>query len=145
MWYKNICHNIPDRQLGIYLYLYLYKQISLDNYNHCVSTNGWIKCGKELEKKNRAQIETNIIVFDSERRLLAVPLNCRLPRYFSISFQLMSGQLSTIKKIKFEGVRYNGPYCIYHNIPKLFFENNLNSKLLKREPQNPIFNRPIIL
>ena len=145
LWYKTICYNIPDQQLGIYLYLYLYKNIRDDNYNQALVERGWANCGKELEERDHAALKTNILVFDSERRLMAVPLNCRLPKYFSISFQLMSGQLPLIKKLKFEGVRYDGPYYVYHNIPKLFFQNTLNNKLIKRTPQTPIFNRQIIL
>jgi len=145
LWYCGICYNIPDQQLGIYLYLYLYKEIRLKNYDQCINTKGWVNCGKELEEKDRSQSITNILVFDSERRLLAVPLSCRLPRYFSISFQLLSEQLPLIKKLEFDGVRYKDAYYIYQNIPKLFFENNLNHKLLKRSPQYPIFNMQIIL
>ncbi|MBK9415438.1 MAG: hypothetical protein IPN61_18805 [Bacteroidetes bacterium] len=125
LWYNSTCFSIPDQQLGIYLFLYLYKQVAMDNED--------------------AQLKTNILVFDAERKLLAVPLNCMLPRYFSMSFHLMSGKLNPIKKLRFIGVRYDGPYYIYQNIPKLFFENNLNNKLLKRTPRNPIFNKQIIL
>ena len=145
MWYSGTCYNIPDHQLGIYLYLYLYKKIRLENYDQCINTRGWVNCGKELEEKDHSQLKTNILVFDSERCLLAVPLSCRLPRYFSISFQLLSDHLPLIKKLEFDGVRYKDAYYIYQNIPKLFFENNLNHKLLKRAPQYPIFNRQIIL
>ena len=28
MWHSGICYNIPEQQLGIYLYLYLFKQIA---------------------------------------------------------------------------------------------------------------------
>jgi hypothetical protein len=145
MWYRGTCNNIPDHQLGIYLYLYLYKKIRLENYDQCINTRGWVNCGKELEEKDHSQLKTNILVFDSERCLLAVPLSCRLPRYFSISFQLLSDHLPLIKKLEFDGVRYKDAYYIYQNIPKLFFENSLNHKLLKRAPQYPIFNRQIIL
>jgi hypothetical protein len=145
LWYKEICYNIPDQQLGIYLYSYLCRQIAINRYDQCVLTRGWINCRKELEQIDQSQLKTNILVFDPERKLLAVPLTCRLPRYFSTSFILLSGRLPIIKKFKFDGVKYDGPYYIYHNVPKLFLENNLNYKLLKRTPQNPIFRRQIIL
>lgn len=145
MWYRGTCYNMPDQQLGIYLYLYLYKEIRLENYDQCLNTRGWVNCGKELEEKDHSQLKTNILVFDSERCLLAVPLSCRLPRYFSISFQLLSDQLPLIKKLDFDDVRYKDAYYIYQNIPRLFLENNLNHKLLKRSPQYHIFNRQIIL
>jgi hypothetical protein len=99
----------------------------------------------ELVMKEDAQLKTNIIVYDSINNLLAVPISCRLPRYFSISFQLLSDQPPIIKYLKYDDVKYVGKYYIYQNIPKLFLENNLNNKLLKRTPQNPIFNKQIIL
>jgi hypothetical protein len=145
LWHCGNCYNIPDQQLGIYLYLYLYKEIRLKNYDQCINTRGWVNCGKELEEKDRSQLKTNILVFDSERRLLAVPLSCRLPRYFSISFQLLSDQLPLIKKLEFDGVRYKDAYYIYQNISGKFLGNILNNRLLKRDLRNPIFNRQIII
>ena len=145
MWHSGICYNIPEQQLGIYLYLYLFKQIASDNYDHCEKTKGKFYCSMELVMKEDAQLKTNIIVYDSINNLLAVPISCRLPRYFSISFQLLSDQPPIIKYLKYDDVKYVGKYYIYQNIPKLFLENNLNNKLLKRTPQNPIFNKQIIL
>jgi hypothetical protein len=145
LWFNNICFNIPDQQLGVYLYLFLHNKLSEENYYKCVAERGSVNCLDEKIGFENAQLKTNIIVYDKDRKLLAVPLNCRLPRYFSISYQLMSGYLPIIKKLRFEGVRYDGVYCIYQNIPKLFYENNLNFKLLKRNVQHPIFNRPIHL
>lgn len=145
LWYNSNCFSIPDQQLGIYLFLYLYKKIIEDKYTECVKEKGQFGCGTELEEKEQAQIKTNIIVFDPERKLLAVPLSCRLPRYFSISFQLLSSQTPFIKYCDFEGVRYKGMYHIYQNISGKFLGNILNNRLLKRDLRNPIFNRQIIL
>jgi len=145
LWHKSICFNIPDQQLGIYLFLYLYTKIREDKYTECVAEKGQLGCGSELEMKDQAQIKTNIIVFDSERKLLAVPLSCRLPRNFSISFQLLSGQVPILKYYDFEGVRYKGIYHIYQNIPAKFLGNILNNRLLKRDLRTPIFNRQIII
>jgi hypothetical protein len=125
--------------------LYLYKKIREDKYTECVHERGRYSCSLELEQKDSAQIKTNIIVFDSERKLLAVPLSCRLPRYFSISFQLLSGQVPIIKYCNYEGVRYKGLYHIYQNIPGKFLGNILNNRLLKRDLRNSIFNRQIII
>lgn len=144
LWYKDICYNIPDQQLGIYLYLYLYKKIKCDNYNNCVNEKGWENCSVEKEIKDDAQIKTNIVIYDEERNLLAVPLYCRLPRYFSISFQLLSGKMPLIKYLQFKDVKYKGMYHIYQNIPKLFLGNTLNNKLLKRDLLNPILRKQII-
>jgi len=125
--------------------LYLYTKIREDKYTECVAEKGQLGCGSELEMKDQAQIKTNIIVFDSERKLLAVPLSCRLPRNFSISFQLLSGQVPILKYYDFEGVRYKGIYHIYQNIPAKFLGNILNNRLLKRDLRTPIFNRQIII
>lgn len=145
LWYKGISFSIPDQQLGIYLFLYLYKKIREDKYTECVNERGQFSCGSELEVKDQAQIKTNIIVFDPDKKLLAVPLSCRLPKYFSISFQLLSGQTPLKKYCDFEGVRYKGIYHIYQNIPVKFLGNILNNRLLKRDLRNPIFKRQIIL
>lgn len=145
LWYKENCYNIPEQQLGIYLYLYLYKKIRDDKFEKCKKEKGWANCSDELEAKENAQIKTNILVYDRDNKLLAVPFYCRLPRYFSASFQLLSDQAPIIKTISFEGIRYTGMYYIYQNIPNLFLTNILNSRLLKRELNNPIFNKTIIL
>lgn len=145
LWYNSICYTIPDQQFGIYLFLYLYKKKYDNDYRICESEKGRFGCTSELELKKKAQIKTNILVFDSERKLLAVPLLCRLPKYFSISFQLLSGQSPIIKYCEFEGVKYKGVYLIYQNIPKRFVGNILNIRLLKRDLQNPIFERHILI
>jgi hypothetical protein len=145
LWYNSACFGIPDQQLGIYLFLYLYKKLREDKYTECVKQRGQFSCGSELELKEEAQRKTNIIVYDPDRKLLAVPLSCRLPRYFSFSFQLLSGQTPLKKYCDFEGVRYKGIYHIYQNIPAKFLGNILNYRLLKRDLRNPIFNRQIII
>lgn len=145
LWYNSACFGIPDQQLGIYLFLYLYKKLREDKYTECVKQRGQFSCGSELELKEEAQRKTNIIVYDPDRKLLAVPSSCRLPRYFSFSFQLLSGQTPLKKYCDFEGVRYKGIYHIYQNIPAKFLGNILNYRLLKRDLRTPIFNRQIII
>jgi hypothetical protein len=125
--------------------LYLYKKIRDDKYNQCKIENGWANCSEELEAKDNAQIKTNIIVFDTERKLLAVPFYCGLPMCFSTSFCLLSGKPPIIQYLEFEGVKYRGMYLIYQNIPNIFLGNTFNNLLLKRDLQNPILNKPIIL
>lgn len=145
LWYENICYSIPDQQLGIYLYLYLYKEIRDIEYNKCKIEKGSANCIAELEAKDKAQLKTNIIVFDTENKLLAVPFYCGLPKYFSASFQLLSGHPPYVQYLEFEGVRYKGMYQIYQNIPGHFVGNILNNRLLKRDLLNPIFKKTIIL
>lgn len=144
LWHNAICYSIPDQQLGVYLYLYLYKKIRCDNYINCVNKKGWTNCSAEREITTRAQIKTNIVIYDPYRKLLAVPLNCRLPRYFSISFQLLSGKKPLIKYLHLNDVKYKGMYHIYQNIPNKFLGNTLNNKLLKRDLGSPILRKEII-
>ncbi len=145
LWYQGICYTIPDHKSGIYLYIYLYRKIKTDIYNQAVAEKGWSNCGKELEERAIAALKTNILVYDRERKLLAVPFYCGLPRYFSTSFQLLSTQPSVRKKLKFEGVRYDGTYHIYQNIPNKFFCNTFINLLLKRDQLSPIHAKSIIL
>jgi hypothetical protein len=145
LWHSETCYNIPDQQLGIYLYLYLYNELRSKNYDQCLKLTSRVDCVNELEEKDNSQSKTNILIYDSERRLLAVPLTCKLPRYFSISFQLLGDHLPLMKKIDLEGVRYKESYNIYQNIPRHFITNILNNMLLKRDLLHPIHERQITI
>jgi len=135
LWYDGNAHKIEEQQLGIYLYLYLYKKMAEDNYNNCVETKGWINCGEEQEKMDRAKKKTNIILYDKNKKYLAVPLNCRLPRNLSISIALLNGQKPEIKFLKGENIN-EGMYILYKNVPSLFLSNTIRFKLLKQNLQS---------
>jgi hypothetical protein len=145
LWHDRISYNIPDQQLGIYLYLYLFRKIKCDNYDNCVNEKGLSNCSAEKQLKDNAQVITNIVIYDENTNVLAVPMYCKLPRYFSISFQLLSGETPVLKYLNLNGVRHKGMYHIYQNIPKLFLHNTLNNKLLKRDLVHPILKKEIIL
>lgn len=132
LWYKNISYEISNQQFGIYLYLFLFREMREESYNKKRGTEGWINCGKEIEDKKNANMLTNILLYDKNRKYLAVPLYCRLPRFFSQSVSLLSGRKADVKYIKSEKIRYNGKYLIYRNVPSLFVNNifvNLKQKL----------------
>ena len=133
LWYKNEAYNITDQQFGIYLYLYLYKKIREDNYQDSKKEKGWVNCREDLDEREKAYELTNIVLYDSRKKYLAVPLDCRLPRYLSISVALLNGIKPEIKYLDIEDVRYKGMYLIYKNVPTLFLNNTINLNLLKPE------------
>jgi len=135
LWYKGDVYKIEEQQLGIYLYLYLYKELAEENYNICTKTKGWKNCGKEIEEMEEAKKKTNVIIYDGDKKYLTVPLNCRLPRNLSISIALLNGQKPEIKYLKGQNIK-QGMYILYKNIPSLFLSNTINLHLLKKGLQS---------
>ncbi len=132
LWYNNVVYDLANQQLGIYLYLYLFKKIRDDNYKSCLSEKGWANSGKELDEKDKAPKLSNIILYDRNKKYLAVPLNCRLPRYLSIGVALLNGKRPEIEYLNIQGIRHKGMYFIYKNTPILFIRNTVNLKLSQR-------------
>ena len=135
LWYNDTAYSIEDPQLGLYIYLYLFKKVAEEKYDNCKETKGWKNCYDEQERMEDAKRKTNIIVYDRQKKYLAIPLNCRLPRNLSISIALLNGQKPEIKFLKGENIR-EGVYIIYKNIPGLFLTNTINLHLLKKGLQS---------
>jgi len=132
LWYEDNAYDISNQQFGIFLYLYLYRLEKEKAYKSKINNEGWVNCGQELEEKEHAEKCSNILVYDEKHELLAVPLYCRLPRFFSQSISLLSGSKAEIKTLNLENVRYQGKYLVYKNVPSLFVKNmfvNLKQKL----------------
>jgi len=132
LWYNETSYNISNQQFGIYLYLFLYRKMREENCKKSIEEKGWVNCREELEEKENAPKLTNILLYDKSRKYLAVPLYCRLPRFFSMSIALLNGRKAEIKYLKIEDVRHKGTYLIYKNVPSLFVNNifvNLNQQL----------------
>jgi len=135
LWYNDTAYSIEEPQLGLYIYLYLFKKVAEDEYEKCKETEGWENCYDEEKKIEDAEKKTNIIIYDREKKYLAVPLNCRLPRNLSISIALLNGQKPVIKDLKGGNFR-DGVYIIYKNVPSLFLNNIINTHLLKKGLQS---------
>lgn len=73
------------------------------------------------------QFKKNVILFDSERRRVAIPWETPLPRLLSESIMLLSGLAPDIRAI--DGRNYR----VYENIPGIFTEN-----LFRKLGQQPI-------
>ncbi len=135
LWYNNTAYSIEEPQLGLYIYLYLFKQIAEEEYDSCKKNKGWKNCYDEQERMENAKRATNIIVYDRQKKYLAIPLNCRLPRNLSISIALLNGQKPEIKYLDDKNFR-KGLYIIYKNVPGLFLTNTINLHLLKKGLQS---------
>ena len=135
LWYNGNAYKIEEQQLGIYLYLYLYKNMAQKNYEKCKNENGWKNCGREYQLMEEAKKKTNIIIYDGEKKYLAVPLNCRLPRNLSISIALLNGRKPEIKYLEGQNIK-QGMYILYKNVPSLFLSNTIRLHLLKQGLQN---------
>jgi len=135
LWYNSIAYSIEEQQLGIYIYLYLFKKLQDENFEKCKENKGWSNCGKEQELMELARKKTNVIFYDRDKKYLAVPLNCRLPRNLSISIALLNGQKPKIEKLSLPELpeRY---YIVYKNVPSLFLSNTINLHLLKKGLQS---------
>ena len=131
LWYNDTAYSIEEPQLGLYIYLYLYKKVAEDEYEKCKKNKGWKNCYDEQEKIEYAKKKSNIILYDREKKYLAIPLNCRLPRNLSISIALLNGRKPDIKYLD-EGNIRKGVYIIYKNVPSLFFSNTIRLNLLKQ-------------
>ncbi|MDD4411795.1 MAG: hypothetical protein PHO58_04800 [Bacilli bacterium] len=124
LWYNQIPYNVNSQSIGIYLFLYLYgekrEKALLDK------KEGWRINKREIENEKKI---TYILVYDTEKNYLAVPINCSLPLYFSQSISLLSGSQAEKRYLEIKGIKYKGSYLIYKNIPSLFIKNVLRVKL----------------
>ncbi len=135
LWYNEIAYSIEEPQLGLYIYMHLFKKVVEEKYCNCKKTKRWKNCYDEREKMEDAKRKTNIIVYDKKKKYLAIPLNCRLPRNLSISIALLNGQKPEIKYLNGKNIR-KGLYIIYKNVPGLFLTNTINLHLLKEGLQS---------
>lgn len=132
LWHQGVAYDISNQQFGIYLYLFLFREMTEEKYKKSIEEKGWINCREELEEKENAPKLTNILLYDKNRKYLAVPIYCRLPRFFSMSIALLNGRKADVKYLKIENVRHKGMYLIYKNVPSLFVNNifvNLKQQL----------------
>jgi len=118
LWFEGLTYNISEQQYGIYLMLYLFnnKMIGLNEKNKCI----------------------NILIYDKGKNYLAVPLNCRLPRYLTLSISLLSGKKPEIKTIEVDGKSLKGKYLIYKNVSGIFAANMIGLKLKQKLIENVI-------
>ncbi|KAA6340975.1 hypothetical protein EZS27_011193 [termite gut metagenome] len=122
LWYKSEAYHIAEQNYGVYLYLYLYRQIKTEQHL-TEKDRGEINSYEYKGKEQSIKPLTNILLFDESKNWLGVPLNCALPKYFSIAFTLLSGKKPEIQ-------RYNNRlYLIYGNVPFLFCNNSLVTTL----------------
>jgi hypothetical protein len=133
LWYENNCYNIPDQQIGIYSYLYLYTQLRKNNLDKKQNDFGWINSREEIDALEKAQKMANIFIYDKDKYLFAIPLSCKLPKFFTISLKFMSEISPTITTLHFEDLNINRKYIIYKNINKNFITNQILNKLCKRD------------
>lgn len=132
LWYKGTAYNVSNQQFGIYLYLFLYKETREENYNIKKEEKGWSHCREEFIEKENAPKLTNIILYDTTSKYLAVPLYCGLPRFYATSIALLTGRKPDINYLDIQNIRHKGRYLIYRNVPSLFIKNifvNLQQKL----------------
>lgn len=117
-WYQGIPYVINDQQYGIYLLFFLFNK-------------------KQLEKE---EIEKciNILIYDRDKKYLAVPLNCRLPRYLTLSISLLTGNKPEIITLTNDCMHSKMRYLIYKNVPSLFANNIISMKLNQKLIQQTI-------
>lgn len=133
LWYKNLCYNIPDQQIGIYSYIYLYTQIRKDNLENKQNESGWLNSREEIDALEQANKMVNIFIYDKEKSLFAIPLTCKLPKFFTISLKFMSEISPSINTLHFEDLSIRRKYIIYKNVNKKFIANQILTKLCKRD------------
>jgi hypothetical protein len=122
LWYKTKSYHIAEQNYGIYLYLYLYRQVKTEQHLS-ERDKGEINSYEFSSKEQSIRMKTNILLFDVSKNWLGVPLNCALPKYCSIAFTLLSGEKPEIHSYN------NKSYLIYKNVPFLFCNNSLVTTL----------------
>lgn len=118
LWYKNEAYLIAELHYGLYLYLFLYRQLKTEQYN-TEKEQGEINRFEYNEKVSSLKTLTNFLLYDESKKWLGVPLNCALPKYYAIAFTLLSGKKPEIHE------HNNRKYLIYKNVPFLFCQNSL--------------------
>ena len=122
LWYKSNSYHIAEQNYGIYLYLYLYRQIKREQHLS-ERDKGDINSHEYKSKELSVKLKTNILIYDESKNWLGVPVSCALPKYYSIAFTLLSGKKPEIQKYG------DKPYLIYKNVPFLFCNNSLVTTL----------------
>jgi hypothetical protein len=122
LWYKNEAYHIAEHHYGVYLFLYLYRQLKTEQHK-IEKEHGAINTYEYTFKEQSVKLLTNILLYDESKSWLGVPLNCALPKYYSIAFTLLSGKIPEIQQYN------NRAYLIYKNVPFLFCNNSLVTTL----------------
>jgi len=129
LWYKNEAYHIAEQHYGVYLYLYLYRQLKTEQHK-AEKERGEVNTYEYRFKELSIKQLTNILLFDESKNWLGVPLNCALPKYYSIAFTLLSGMNPEIQWFN------NRTYLIYKNVPFLFCNNSLVTTLQQQFDNN---------
>lgn len=118
LWFKNEAYNIAEHHYGVYLFLFLYRQLKTEQHRK-ERDEGVINTYEYTSKEQAVKLLTNVLVYDKSKCWLGVPLYCALPKYYAIAFTLLSGKKPTIQQYN------NRVYLIYKNVPFLFCNNSL--------------------
>lgn len=129
LWYRNEAYHIAEHHYGVYLFLFLYRQLKTEQHK-TEKERGEINAYEYAFKEQAIRPLTNILVYDESKCWLGVPLNCALPKYYSIAFTLLSGKKPEIQQFK------NRAYLIYKNVPFLFCNNSLVTTLHQQFDNN---------
>lgn len=135
LWYRNEAYHIAEQHYGVYLFLYLYRELKSEQHK-VEKEKRIINYFEFKEKEQSVKSLTNVLFYDDSNNWLGVPLNCALPKYFSIAFMLLSGEKPEIRHYN------NRAYLIYKNVPFLFCNNSLVMTLKQQFDEN---NRKQIL
>lgn len=114
LWYENEAYEIPERQIGIYILIFLKNNISLDQN----SRHRWFE-----QFKHSPDRFINLISYDESNNLLSVPLECSLPKYVTMAVSLLSGEAPLVRYV--EGRNQ----LIYKNVVSTFANNMVAMKL----------------
>jgi len=129
LWYKNVAYHITEHHYGLYLFLYLYRQLKTEQHK-TEKEKGEINSYEYNCKEQSIKQLTNILIYDESKSWLGVPLNCALPKYYAIAFTLLSGKKPEIQQYD------NRVYLIYKNVPFLFCNNSLVTTLQQQFDYN---------
>ena len=133
LWHDSMSYDLPDQQIGIYIFLYLYTKKSQENFTKSKNEIGQVLSKDETDELVIAQSKSNIFIYDEENMLFAIPFTCKLPKYFTISLRFMSDKAPSIHTLVYKDINVKQKYIIYNNISKLFVSNQILIKLCKRD------------
>lgn len=124
LWYEEEAYEIPERQIGIFILIWLKNNMSLDQN----SRHRWV------EQFNHSPDRfINLISYDGNNNLLSVPLECSLPKYVTIAVSLLSGEAPLVRYVDGRN------QLIYKNVDYIFANNlvamKLNQVLIRRNIQ----------
>ncbi|HHX70184.1 MAG TPA: hypothetical protein GX708_19300 [Gallicola sp.] len=124
LWFKNRSFHIAELHYGLYLYLYLYRELRKEEIK-IARDRGELNCYEYKEKVKKIIEQTDILLYDESKSWLGVPITCGLPKYIGISFTLLSGKKPIIQKLN------NQCYLIYRNVDYIFCNNVLVTSLIQ--------------